>query len=239
MINVKRLIRNLIFPVYLIYNYTSTYQPLFWSFLAFYWAFILAFKFLERRCVSPRRRSGKPTDKLNVLLVGDAFPPKVDGVATFAVHTITELQRKGHTVQVITSVTDTPDLFGAKVTRLPGTRLKYAPEHSVSIPLPWTCIYLLYSMKPDAVHLFEYSFLTPFMAMYCYMVGIPCSWSHHTRIDLYLDVVEFPWYFPNWFQHAFYNFTDPIFTSFANVQLPVCKNLFNKFKHRYGMEDVR
>ena len=101
-------------------------------------AIVIILRINARQFRSERRKSGSPTDKLNVLLVGDAFPPKVsikrccelgrklnstlkvDGVATFAVHTMKELQRKGHSVEVLTSVTETPELFGARVTRLPG-----------------------------------------------------------------------------------------------------------------------
>lgn len=120
-----------------------------------------------------------------------------------------------------------------------GTRLKYAPEHSITLPIPWSCFALLYRMKPDVVHLFEYSGISAFMSLYCYLVGVPCTWSHHTRIDLYLNVVEFPWYIPKQFQYIFYGFTDPFFASFASGHLAVCKYLYNKLKFKYGFDNVR
>ena len=94
-------------------------------------------------------------------------------------------------------------------------------------------------MKPDVVHMFEYSGVSGFMALYCALVGIPCTWSHHTRIDLYLNVVEFPWYIPKQFQHSFYATTDPFFGSFIDGHLAVCKNLYKKLKFKYGFDNVR
>ena len=238
---IKTLVRLFAIPA-LFLRYVGRLQPQSWPFaqgMICYWYLVLCCRLFARKCRSERRKHGKPTDKMSILLVGDAFPPKVDGVCTFAVHTIQELKAKGHKVNILTSVTETPTLFDCPVTRLPGTRLDYCPEHSISVPLPWTCLSLLYRVKPDVVHLFEYSFVSPFMAFYCWLADVPTCWSHHTRCDLYIDTITFPWYIPRWFQKGLYATTDPLFTQFATAHLPVCKYLHDKLKYRFGYENVK
>ena len=104
--------------------------------------------------------------KLRILLAGDSFWPKVDGVATFTEHAIKQLVKNGHQVHVLTSRTSVPVLFGADVTRLPGVEPEMCPDHSASIPT-LQCISTLRKFKPHAVHVFDPSVFSILMLVYC------------------------------------------------------------------------
>jgi len=140
---------------------------------------------------------GQP-QKLRVLLAGDSFFPKVDGVSTFSTHTIKHLQQHGHTVHVMTSKKGPTPLFGATVTRLPGViPMTIDPHHSITMPIPWLIFPAIFHFKPHVVHVFES--VVPFslgMMLACWLLDIPLVISHHTRIDMYGK--WFAWYVPTW-----------------------------------------
>ena len=71
---------------------------------------------------------------MRVLLSGDSFPPKLDGVQNFARNTIQALVRDGHKVHVFGSNGSptthlAPENYGATVTRGPGVEVQ--PKHKI------------------------------------------------------------------------------------------------------------
>lgn len=110
--------------------------------------------------------------KLRILIVGDALPPKVDGVATFAEHSIKLLQKRGHTLHLVTSIAG-PEKFGkAPVTRFPGMTTPISPGHSITLPLP-NVLLTIQEFKPHAIHLFEVSPLNLAMFGFCQLIDVP------------------------------------------------------------------
>jgi glycosyltransferase involved in cell wall biosynthesis len=178
-----------------------------------------------------------PGDKnLRILLAGDSFWPKVDGVATFTEHSIKQLVKNGHKVHVLTSRTSIPILFGADVTRLPGVEPEMCPDHSASIPVPVKCIGTLRQFKPHAVHLFDPSVFSILMIVYCYVLGVPVSMSHHTRIDLYTAVAA-PWAPDSVAQGLLYLLRSMYF-ALCGAHLPVCRPILKQLQEA-GCKDVR
>lgn len=92
--------------------------------------------------------------KLRIMLIGDSFTPKVDGVATFTENTVLNFKRRGHEVHVITSIVGPETLFGATVTRLFGLKSLMCPTTSLTLPSP-TIIWELIRYRPHIVHVFE------------------------------------------------------------------------------------
>ena len=75
-----------------------------------------------------------PGEQMRVLLSGDSFPPKLDGVQNFARNTIQALVRDGHKVHVFCSNGSpsthlAPENYGATVTRGPGVEVQ--PKHKM------------------------------------------------------------------------------------------------------------
>lgn len=173
--------------------------------------------------------------KLRILLAGDSFWPKVDGVATFTEHSIKQLVKNGHQVHVLTSRTSIPVLFGAGVTRLPGVEPEMCPDHSASIPT-LRCISTLREFKPHAVHIFDPSVFSILMLAYCFVLGVPVSMSHHTRIDLYTAVAA-PWA-PDRFAQGVLYLLRAMYFSLAGAHLPVCRPILKQLQEA-GCRDVR
>lgn len=71
------LFKRVVLPLLLIYCYAGIDQVKLAKGIAAYAALIVFLRLLAKQFRSQRRKHGSPTDKLNVLLVGDAFPPKV------------------------------------------------------------------------------------------------------------------------------------------------------------------
>ena len=128
---------------------------------------------------------GGPGKKMRIMLVGDSFEPKVDGVSTFTTHTIKELVSKGHTVCVVTSVGTEDTLHGARVIRLPGIGIELHKGHSLTLPSV-QLLSALREFKPNVLHIFEGCIPIGFYTgLLCRMLGVPHVTTQHTRIDLY------------------------------------------------------
>lgn len=167
---------------------------------------------------------------MRVLIAGDSFPPKVDGVATFAVETVDFLQSFGHIVHVITSIKGPLRIKGARVTRLPGVPTSKSPGHSVTIPLP-TALLTILKFKPHVVHIFEVSPFALAMMFYCQIADVPCSFSHHTRIDLYCNLVTPN--FPTWLNEGLLALLELTFYPLVDSHPCVCTILCDRVK-RFG-----
>lgn len=140
-------------------------------------------RWLVHACAPLRKNS--QSGALRILLAGDSFAPKVDGVATYSSRSIEYLRARGHTVEVLCSIKGDGDhIYGAPVTRIAGVRPAVCPEHSATLP-SLRIFSVLMRFRPDAVHCFDQNLFTVSMVMACWVVDIPISVSHHTRIDLY------------------------------------------------------
>ena len=96
---------------------------------------------------------------MRVLLSGDSFPPKLDGVQNFARNTIQALVRDGHKVHVFCSNGSpsthlAPENYGATVTRGPGVEVQ--PKHK------------MLALKMDAVLLLLFFFFF-FLVLFIYL----------------------------------------------------------------------
>ena len=98
---------------------------------------------------------------MRVLLSGDSFPPKLDGVQNFARNTIQALVRDGHKVHVFCSNGSpsthlAPENYGATVTRGPGVEVQ--PKHK------------MLALKMDVVLLLLFFFFF-FLVLFIYLFG--------------------------------------------------------------------
>ena len=240
---------------------------------------VLSVLFLKLLLEIYRAQCRPPTTKdqrnMRIMLAGDAFPPKVDGVSTFAQQSTDFLRNTfGHEVLILTSVDNGKDnLHGAKISRLPGMTTAVSPGHSVTIPtfevfwifmkvclhtklsiictpsIPLIHIYSFptYSLitsthfltnyihsppqfQPHVVHLFEVSILNLIMVLYCQIADIPCVFSHHTRIDLYVNIVTPNW--PKWLNESVLFSLERLFYPMADAHLSVCTILKDKVRER-------
>ena len=186
---------------------------------------------LRQSCVGEPPRNGK----LRVLLMSDSFPPKVDGVATFAENSARYLQEFGHTVHIVTSLAGPERIWGAEVTRLPGMTTPISPGHSISLPLP-TVLFTFMRFKPHVIHLLEVSPLGLATFVYAQLANIPVTFSSHTRLDLYVNLVSpGAGVFVN--SLILYSLERTLYP-LVDAHLTVCSVLHTKVLAR-GVEDVR
>lgn len=133
-------------------------------------------------------KSGKP---MKVLLTGDSFPPKLDGVQNFARNTIQALVRDGHKVHVFCSngspeTPFAPENYGATVTRGPGVEIQ--PKHKITLPSPHFLAALMH-FQPHIIQFFDFTPCAFFIVPFLWWLGLPVVISHHSRIDLYATYV--------------------------------------------------
>jgi len=194
-------------------------------------ALMLALHLLRQSCVGKPPKDGK----LRILLIGDSFPPKVDGVATFAENSALFLQEFGHKVQIVTSIAGPEKISGAPVTRLPGMTTPISPGHSISLPLP-TVLFTFMRFKPHAIHLLEVSPLNLAVFVYAQLVNIPVTFSSHTRLDLYVNLVSpgAGQFFNSLILYSLERTLYPL----CDAHMTVCTVLHTKVKAR-GVKDVR
>lgn len=133
----------------------------------------------------------KPGEQMRVLLSGDSFPPKLDGVQNFARNTIQALVRDGHKVHVFCSNGSptthlAPENYGATVTRGPGVEVQ--PKHKITLPSPHFLLALL-RFRPHIIQFFDFTPCAFFVVPFLWWLGIPVVISHHSRIDLYATYV--------------------------------------------------
>lgn len=143
---------------------------------------------LLKLCWAGCPRADQP---MRVLLSGDSFPPKLDGVQNFARNTIQALVRDGHQVHVFcsngTSTTHlAPESFGATVTRGPGVEVQ--PKHKITLPSPHFVLSLM-RFRPHVIQFFDFTPCAFFVVPFLWWLGIPLIISHHSRIDLYATYV--------------------------------------------------
>ena len=143
---------------------------------------------LLKQCWAGCPKSG---EQMRVLLSGDSFPPKLDGVQNFARNTIQALVRDGHKVHVFCSNGSpsthlAPEDYGATVTRGPGVEVQ--PKHKITLPSLHFLLALL-KFRPHIIQFFDFTPCAFFVVPFLWWLGIPVVISHHSRIDLYATYV--------------------------------------------------
>jgi glycosyltransferase involved in cell wall biosynthesis len=168
-----------------------------------------------------------------VVLAGDAFYPKVDGVATFSRNTIHHLTSTFR-VHVFCSIPGPQKLFGAQVTRFWYFTVPHYPNHYCTLPTLSVFLELI-RLRPQVVHLFEFGLFTMGMLVYCKILGIPVSMSHHTRLDLYSQHIapRLPVHYSLWILSLCERYLYPL----VDAHLAVCTNLVDRL-HRYVNPDT-
>eukprot|EP00931_Biecheleriopsis_adriatica_P036639 TRINITY_DN21091_c0_g1_i1.p1 TRINITY_DN21091_c0_g1~~TRINITY_DN21091_c0_g1_i1.p1 ORF type:complete len:612 (+),score=100.90 TRINITY_DN21091_c0_g1_i1:72-1838(+) len=141
--------------------------------------------------VRPAHPEPQGDEQLSVMISGDSFPPKLDGVQIFIRNTILALVQDGAKVHVFCSnggpdIEGVPEKLGATVTRGPG--LEVLPCHKLTFPSPWFLLALMKS-KPHVVHCFDLAPSIIFLGPILWWLGVPAVLSHHSRIDLYAAYV--------------------------------------------------
>lgn len=155
----------------------------------FFVVMLKAFRaFLLKSCWAGCPEKG---EQMRVLLSGDSFPPKLDGVQNFARNTIQALVRDGHKVHVFCSNGSptthlAPENYGATVTRGPGVEVQ--PKHKITLPSPHFLLALM-RFRPHIIQFFDFTPCAFFCVPFLWWLGIPVVISHHSRIDLYAAYV--------------------------------------------------
>ena len=133
---------------------------------------------------------------MRITLVTDTYTPSVNGVVTTLVNTVAELQKLGHTVQVIE-----PSQF----------KTVAAPSYN-EIKLAWNIWRvgpMIEAFKPDAIHIATEGPLGFAARWYCKVDkrSIPHNTSYHTKFPEYFNKyigipVDWGYWFIRWF-HKF------------------------------------
>jgi phosphatidylinositol alpha 1,6-mannosyltransferase len=127
-----------------------------------------------------------------ILMTGDAFKPKVDGISIFNGNVISRLIQRGYTVHVVTAVPGPNIIHGATVYRSEqGFTLPDHPTHLIGFLTPdMVCSILRF--RPSVVHVWEgYGILSSQVIVLCAILGIRCVTSIHTKVGDYA-ILQWP-----------------------------------------------
>jgi glycosyltransferase involved in cell wall biosynthesis len=120
--------------------------------------------------------NGRPERPLSITIVTDAWLPQINGVTTTLSRCRSEIERRGHRVDVIS-----PDLFrNVPCPRYPHIRLALGAGRKVRR--------LLAASRPDAVHIATEGPLGIAARRFCGRRGVPFTTAFHTRFADYLKV---------------------------------------------------
>ncbi len=111
---------------------------------------------------------------MNILVVTDAWYPQVNGVVRTIATVRDELQKMGHTVEVIG-----PERFRT-------VPLPTYPEIRLAIAAGRKLCRLIDAMDPDAIHVATEGPLGHAARRYCIKRGIPFTTAYHTRFPEYI-----------------------------------------------------
>jgi glycosyltransferase involved in cell wall biosynthesis len=129
------------------------------------------------------------TKNRRILMTGDAFHPKVDGVSTFNQNVIEELISRDWNIQILTALPGPMMIHGARTYRSEiGIILPDHPSHVIGFLTP-NMIWELIQFRPHVVHVWEgYGILSSQMILLCVLLGIPCVTSIHTKVYEYAKI---------------------------------------------------
>lgn len=119
-----------------------------------------------------------------VVIVAEAFLPKVDGVSKTAYLTIRHLQRTGREVLVFAPDIAPTSIGPTQVIPLPSFGLPVAPETRIALPTLSIGDYLE-EFKPDLIHLFSPALLSVSAMLAGRRRGIPIVANYQTDLPTY------------------------------------------------------
>jgi glycosyltransferase involved in cell wall biosynthesis len=117
---------------------------------------------------------GRMTDHRRILIVSDAWKPQVNGVVRTIAHTIRELEKMGHTVEVVG-----PDRFRTfPLPSYPEIRIAWWPKPGV--------IKAIDAFKPDAIHIATEGPLGKAARSICLKRNYAFTTAYHTQFPEYV-----------------------------------------------------
>lgn len=134
--------------------------------------------------------------KLNILLTTDHYPPTVNGIVTHVLLVKNELEKRGHTVSILTaSFKKSPQ---KNVYLLPSVPSLIRKTDPITIPFHSNIEQSLLNQKFDIVH--DHLMLTGFMGMrVAKKLNIPTVLTVHTTFNTFIDYI-----FPHPVNRIFY-----------------------------------
>ncbi|MGB7413384.1 MAG: glycosyltransferase, partial [Thermosynechococcaceae cyanobacterium] len=122
---------------------------------------------------------------MRIALFTETFVPKVDGIVTRLIHTVTHLQNDGHQVLVFSPDGGIKEYNGAQVHGVSGFPLPMYPELKLALPRP-SIGEALERFKPDLVHIVNPAVLGLAGLFFSKLQNIPLVASYHTHLPQYL-----------------------------------------------------
>ena len=114
------------------------------------------------------------TDHRRILIISDAWKPQVNGVVRTIAHTVRELERFGHTVDVVG-----PDRFRTfPLPSYPEIRIAWWPKPGVAKAID--------AFKPDAIHIATEGPLGKAARSICLKRGYAFTTAYHTQFPEYV-----------------------------------------------------
>ena len=122
---------------------------------------------------------------MRIALFTEVFLPKVDGIVTRLLKTLTELEKSGHQV-LIFAPDKPPRYYGVhEVHRVNSWSFRpWYPEMKIGMP-GWPCISHVRSFKPDVLHAVNPVWLASFGCVVAKSLDIPLLASFHTDVAAY------------------------------------------------------
>ncbi len=132
---------------------------------------------------------------MRIAIITDAWSPQVNGVVRTLVATRTELEKRGHVVEVIS-----PDLY-------PSIPCPTYPEIRLAVTRAAWVGDRIAKFAPDAVHLSTEGPLCLAARRWCLRQGFPFTTAYHTQFPDYFEArtgisAEWIWMYMRWFHGA-------------------------------------
>jgi glycosyltransferase involved in cell wall biosynthesis len=122
---------------------------------------------------------------MRIALFTETFVPKIDGIVTRLKHTVSHLQRQGHTVQVFCPDYGLSEYQGVKIHRISAFPLPLYPELKLALPRP-SIGTALKQFNPDIIHVVNPAVVGLSGVYYAKKHQIPLMASYHTHLPEYL-----------------------------------------------------
>lgn len=127
---------------------------------------------------------------MKIVFLTEHFLPKTDGVVTRLCHTLLELKKLGHEPIVITYESEVKSYEGVPVYGLKALSLPWYRERKIVLPNKSIYTSLSY-LKPDFIHVINYTLMAFFALRYAKKNNIPAIFSYHTNYGVYLKYYGF------------------------------------------------
>jgi len=125
------------------------------------------------------------SDKTNICLLNDSFPPTIDGVANATYNYADILTKMGHAVTVATpNMPGVVDNYAFSVTRYPSINIKKIEHTRTGIPLSYTATREILQKSPEIFHTHCPFASTVYGRMLRKLSGAPMVLTYHTKFDI-------------------------------------------------------